>query len=57
MRRPDTAYREGIQKISCKGNCLDNAAVKRVFGHLKDEFYVDRTFDSSKSQLDAYIRH
>lgn len=51
------AYREGSQKISRRGNCLDNAAIKQVFGHLKDEFYVDRTFDSSKSQLDAYIRH
>lgn len=34
------------QSMSRKGNCLDNAATEQVFGHLKDEFYRDREFDS-----------
>ena len=32
--------------MSRKGNCLDNAATEQVFGHLKDEFYLGREFDS-----------
>ena len=35
-----------LQSMSRKGNCLDNAATEQVFGHLKDEFYRDREFDS-----------
>ena len=41
-------------------NCLDNAATEQVFGHLKDEFYRGRVFDSYeqfKRELDAYIIH
>lgn len=39
--------RLGIRRsMSRKGNCLDNAATEQVFGHLKDEFYRDREFDS-----------
>ena len=34
------------QSMSRKGNCLDNAATEQVFGHLKDEFYRGREFDS-----------
>ena len=34
------------QSMSRKGNCLDNAAAEQVFGHLKDEFYRGREFDS-----------
>lgn len=48
------------QSMSRKGNCLDNAATEQVFGHLKDEFYTGRTFDSYerfKTELDAYIVH
>lgn len=48
------------QSMSRKGNCLDNAATERVFGHLKDEFYRGREFDSYeqfKAELDAYIVH
>ena len=42
-----TSYRLGIrQSMSRKGNCLDNAATEQVFGHLKDEFYRGREFDS-----------
>ena len=46
--------------MSRKGNCLDNAATEQVFGHLKDEFYRGREFDSYerfKRELDAYIVH
>lgn len=48
------------QSMSRKGNCLDNAATEQVFGHLKDEFYRNREFDSFerfKTELDAYIVH
>lgn len=48
------------QSMSRKGNCLDNAATEQVFGHLKDEFYNGRRFDSFeqfKTELDAYIIH
>ena len=48
------------QSMSRKGNCLDNAAAEQVFGHLKDEFYRGRVFDSYeqfKRELDAYIIH
>ena len=51
----------GIRRsMSRKGNCLDNAATEQVFGHLKDEFYRGRVFDSYeqfKRELDAYIIH
>lgn len=53
--------RPGIRRsMSRKGNCLDNAATEQVFGHLKDEFYRGRVFDSYeqfKRELDAYIIH
>ena len=48
------------QSMSRKGNCLDNAATEQVFGHLKDEFYRGREFDSYerfKHELDVYIVH
>ena len=57
----DELERLGIrQSMSRKGNCLDNAATEQVFGHLKDEFYRGREFDSFerfKAELDAYIVH
>ena len=57
----DELERLGIrQSMSRKGNCLDNAATEQVFGHLKDEFYRGREFDSYeqfKRELDAYIVH
>lgn len=57
----DELERLGIrQSMSRKGNCLDNAATEQVFGHLKDEFYRGREFDSYeqfKLELDAYIIH
>nr|WP_217624052.1 IS3 family transposase [Bifidobacterium simiarum] len=48
------------QSMSRKGNCLDNAATEQVFGHLKDEFYTGREFDSYEQferELAAYIIH
>ena len=57
----DELERLGIrQSMSRKGNCLDNAAAEQVFGHLKDESYRGRVFDSYeqfKRELDAYIIH
>lgn len=57
----DELGRLGIrQSMSRKGNCLDNAATEQVFGHLKDEFYRGREFNSYerfKRELDAYIVH
>lgn len=57
----DELERPGIRRsMSRKGNCLDNAAAEQVFGHLKDEFYRGRVFDSYeqfKRELDAYIIH
>ncbi|WP_232385582.1 MULTISPECIES: IS3 family transposase [Enorma] len=48
------------QSMSRKGNCLDNAATEQVFGHIKDEFFRGRdwdTFESFKADLEAYIHH
>ena len=47
-----------MQSMSRKATCLDNACMEGFFGHLKDEFYRDRDFDSFESfkeQLDGYI--
>lgn len=46
------------QSMSRKGNCLDNAVAENFFGHFKEEFLRQRTFQSHsqfKSELDAYI--
>ena len=48
------------QSMSRKGDCLDNGATEQVFGHLKDEFFRGRdwdTFEGLKADLEAYIRH
>ena len=47
-----------VQSMSRKGNCIDNGATEQVFGHLKDEFFRGRdwdTFESFKADLEAYI--
>ena len=49
-----------VQSMSRKGNCLDNGATEQVFGHLKDEFFRGRdwdTFEGFKADLKSYIRH
>lgn len=46
------------QSMSRKATCLDNACMEGFFGHLKDEFYRGRSFESFESfkeQIDAYI--
>ena len=47
-----------IQSMSRKGNCIDNSATEQVFGHIKDEFFRGRdwqTFESFKADLATYI--
>ena len=47
-----------VQSMSRKATCLDNACMEGFFGHMKDEFYRGRRFDSFesfKAELDAYI--
>jgi putative transposase len=49
-----------VQSMSRKGSCIDNGATEQVFGHLKDEFYRGRdweTFEEFKRDLEAYIQH
>ncbi len=46
------------QSMSRKATCLDNACMESFFGHLKDEFYRGRQFESFdvfKAELNAYI--
>ena len=46
------------QSVSRKATCLDNACMEGFFGHLKDEFYRGRefdSFDSFKDRLNDYI--
>lgn len=46
------------QSMSRKATCLDNACMEGFFGHLKDEFYRGRefdSFDSFKTQLNEYV--
>ena len=49
-----------VQSMSRKATCLDNACMEGFFGHLKDEFYRGREFDSFaafKEELDGYIAY
>ena len=42
------------------GSRIDNAATEQVFGHIKDEFFRGRdwdTFEGFKADLEAYIHH
>lgn len=46
------------QSMPGKGNCLDNAATEQVFGHLKDEFFRGRDWETSgsfKADLEACL--
>ena len=48
------------QSMSRKATCLDNACMEGFFGHMKDEFYRGRrfdSFDSFRSELDDYIAY
>lgn len=57
----ETLDRNGFtQSVSRKGSCIGNGTAEQVFGHLKDEFYRDRdweTFEEFKADLEAYIQH
>ena len=47
-----------VQSMSRKATCLDNACMEGFFGHMKDEFYRGRRFESFevlKAELDTYI--
>ena len=47
-----------VQSMSRKGNRLDNGATEQLFGHVKDEFYSGREWDSFedfKRDLEEYI--
>ena len=49
-----------VQSMSRRGNCIDNGATEQVFGHIKDEFFRGRdwdTFEGFKADLEAYIHH
>lgn len=49
-----------VQSMPRKGNCLDNACTEGLFGHMKDEFFRGRDWDSFerfRADLEAYIRH
>ena len=35
-----------IQSMSRKGNCIDNGATEQVFGHIKDEFFRGRDWQT-----------
>lgn len=49
-----------VQSMSRKATCLDNACMEGFFGHLKDEFYRGRefeSFDDFASGLADYIAY
>ena len=49
-----------VQSMSRKANCIDNAATEQLFGHVKDEFYRGReweTFEDFKRDPEEYIVH
>ncbi len=49
-----------VQSMSRKGDCIDDGATEQVFGHLKDEFFRNRTWpgsDAFKGDLDAHVVH
>lgn len=49
-----------VQSMSRKGNCIDNGATEQIFGHIKDEFFRGRGFESFaefKERLKEYIVH
>lgn len=48
----------GVQSMSRKGNCYDNAVMENFFGHLKTEMYHGETFTSLEAfyhAIDDYI--
>ena len=52
--------RELTQRMSRKGNCLDNATMESFFGTLKSEFFYlnkFRNLDQLQAGIDEYIRY
>lgn len=50
---------DGVQSMSRKGNCYDNAVMENFFGHLKSEMYHNEPFtnlDEFYHAVDEYIR-
>ena len=48
----------GVQSMSRKGNCYDNAVMENFFGHLKTEMYHGERFDTLEdfhTAIDDYI--
>ena len=48
----------GVQSMSRKANCYDNAVMENFFGHLKTEMYHGEVFDTVEefiNALDGYI--
>ena len=48
------------QSMSCKGNCLDNAAMENFFGLLKQEMYYGEervSFDELEKRINNYIHY
>ncbi|MGJ4082155.1 IS3 family transposase [Corynebacterium macclintockiae] len=49
----------GVQSMSRKANCYDNAVMENFFGHLKTEMYHGEVFDTVadfNQAIDVYIR-
>ncbi|MGJ4092168.1 IS3 family transposase [Corynebacterium macclintockiae] len=49
----------GVQSMSRKANCYDNAVMENFFGHLKTEMYHGEVFDTVaefKQAIDEYIQ-
>jgi len=44
---------QGIQSMSRKGNCLDNAEMESFFGRLKTECFYKREFKTKEEIVDA----
>ena len=48
-----------VQSMSRRGNCLDNSPMECFFGHLKQEIFVGRQFQSVDQltvEIDQYMR-
>ena len=49
----------GVQSMSRKGNCYDNAVMENFFGHLKTEMYHGEIFDTVAAfnqAIDEYVQ-
>ena len=49
----------GVQSMSRKANCYDNAVMENFFGHLKTEMYHGEVFDTVaefNQAIDEYIQ-